>query len=53
MRKLKICDRCLYAEVTKCCRKCKECYCDECIILHHEEKHMRKHLRKINSLTKS
>ncbi len=48
MEKLKICGGCLNAEATKFCKKCNEFYCDECIILHHKEKHMKKHLRRIN-----
>lgn len=47
MEEIKICAGCLNAEATKCCKICDECYCDECIILHHEEKHMQKHLRKL------
>ena len=47
MEKIKICAGCQNAEATKCCRKCNECYCDECMMLHHEEKHMKKHLRKL------
>jgi len=47
MEKLKICDGCLNAEAIRCCRKCNECYCDDCMILHYKEKHMKKHLKKI------
>lgn len=49
MEKIKICGGCLTNEATKCCKQCNECYCDECIILHHEEKHMKKHLRKLKT----
>lgn len=48
MKEIKICDECLNAEATKCCRKCNECYCDECIMFHYAKKHMKKHLRKLN-----
>ncbi|MBS3080241.1 hypothetical protein J4221_02110 [Candidatus Pacearchaeota archaeon] len=49
MEKIKLCDGCLNNGATKCCKKCNECYCDECIILHHEKKHMKKHSRKLRA----
>lgn len=49
MEKIKICDGCLNAEATRCCKSCKKCYCDECMIHHYEEKHMKKHLRNLKN----
>ena len=47
MEKIKTCAECLNAEAIKCCKKCNECYCDECMRLHYAEKHMKKHLKKL------
>jgi len=51
MEKTRLCAGCLNAEAEKCCRRCRECYCNECILLHYKEKHMRKHLRKLKALS--